>query len=137
MTSRLKTLVLAAIIGVLAAAGASAADAVAVQATVPFDFVVADRAVPAGEYRFVKGQVPGIVLIYSPNLKDAIIVPCVNEPADNPNQSHIYFTRYGSARFLQSIRVGSVHFGATVAKSRAEKEWERPRPASSVTVAAR
>jgi len=55
---------MAAAVFLLAAPGVMA-DNVALKVDVPFDFVVADRHLPSGEYRFVQGENPGVVRIYS------------------------------------------------------------------------
>ena len=56
--------VMAAAASLLAAPGVLAGSGV-LNADVPFNFVVADRHLPSGEYRFVQGEDPGVVRIYS------------------------------------------------------------------------
>jgi len=134
MKNTMKTLVMAAAAGVLGTMIAWAADSVAVKANIPFDFVVANRHVPAGEYWF-EPQASGFIRISSKNLKDVVVTSYLpaEHTASGPGQ--LVFQRYGTEHFLKSIDASAAHFGAVLPKARAEKEWVRPRVAAVVRVA--
>jgi hypothetical protein len=92
-----------------AAAGFAApclrAEVVAVKAAIPFDFVVADRHLPSGEYRFVRTDDPGRVRIYSTTTREHVAtVLCLALPRAADAGTQIVFNRHGSQRFLKSVR---------------------------------
>ncbi len=135
MTKRMRIVVVAAAFGVLGAIGAQAADSVAVKANVPFDFVVANKHVPAGEYWFAQ-QPSGLMRISSDKLKEPIVTACVPAQDEPSGPGELVFVRYGSEHYLQSIDAATAHFAAVFPKSHAEQEWAtRLRVAAMVRIA--
>ena len=96
-------------------------------ADIPFDFVAANRTLPAGQYDVVNGSSgQEIVKMISAEkggsvftLTNAIIA---NERAE---QSKLVFRRYGNRYFLSEIWVAGETVGRKLLKSREEKKMER------------
>ena len=132
MSNRMRVLAMAAVIGVLAAISAQAG--VAVKANVPFDFVVADRHLPAGEYWF-ENQAPGVLRIYSDDMKRTVLTHYrpAWQKASGPGK--LIFQRHGSQHYLQSVDSAAAGIAAALPQSRAEKEWSQPSIAAMISVA--
>ena len=62
------------IVAVLAATAAFAQNSTRLQANVPFDFIVGNQALPAGQYTVDRGPADGIVMIRSADGKNASMV---------------------------------------------------------------
>ena len=116
---------------VLAAPCAQAGNVV-LKAQIPFDFVVADRQLPAGEYRIV--QEHWLVKVYSQSGDQLAVVHWLPQTTDSHGSWNLVFHRYGGQRFLKVIggRDGS---GAYLPERALERKARADR-ASSVIVAA-
>jgi hypothetical protein len=107
----------------LAAPGVRAGDAT-VRAAISFDFQVADRQLPSGEYRFVTRADPGVVLVYSSKTPELLATVLCRPLQDNAEESgRVAFDRHGSQHFLKWIRAADgsgVYLPQTRSESQAE-----------------
>lgn len=104
MMKSVKLLTAAAAVSVLAAP-CLVAETVVVKAAIPFDFVVADRHLPSGEYRFVRTDDPGVVHIYSATTRQHLAtVFCQALPKAADAGTQLAFDKHGSQRYLKTIR---------------------------------
>ena len=123
MRKSVTILSLAAAVTVLAAPCVRA-EVVSVKAAIPFDFVVADRQLPSGEYRFVRTDDPGVVHVYSAQTREHLaIVFCRALPRDLDARAELAFDKHGSQRFLKSIRSGDGS-GVYLPGTRSERQAE-------------
>lgn len=122
-------------------AGSASAQA-NVKATVPFDFVVGDRTMPAGTYTIEPKTFSSHVLILS-NPEREVHATIAGQPnQDNPKHvSKLEFRRYGNQYFLSDIRCedGSMNIHFTASKSeesaRAQIQEAQQRVDDPVTIA--
>jgi hypothetical protein len=125
MRKSVTILSLAAAATVLAAPCARA-EVVSVKAAIPFDFVVADRQLPSGEYRFVRADAPGVVHVYAAGTREHLAtVFCRALTRDPDAQAELAFDKHGSQRFLKTIRSGDgsgVYLPDTRKERRAEAQ---------------
>jgi hypothetical protein len=139
MTKTLKVLAFAAAVLALAAPCALALDKAVVKVTVPFDFVIADRQLPSGEYRLVQSHNPGVVQIYSKNHEHLMTTFCLPLPWEASGKARLVFRSHDGQRFLKMIRTedGS---GVSFPKTRTEGEAQaraktRPTDVAALVVA--
>jgi hypothetical protein len=98
-------------------------------ANIPFDFTVADKKFPAGEYSFSRAQQNAgdtIVQISSADGHDnlnRLTVPVLRLTSED--KATLVFHRYGDEYFLFQIWPASANTGRALSKSRGEKEVER------------
>ncbi len=86
-------------------ATAARAETVVLKADIPFDFVVAERQMPSGQYSFVQnGDYPGVVQVYTRDGKHLAIALCQPLAAADAGRVELVFHRHGSQRFLKAIR---------------------------------
>jgi hypothetical protein len=104
MTKTLKVLALAAAVSAPVAPCALALDKAVVKVTVPFEFVIADRQLPSGEYRLVQSQNPGVVEIYSRSREHLMTAFCLPLPWETPGKAKLVFRNHDGQRFLKLIR---------------------------------
>jgi hypothetical protein len=98
------------------------AEKVTVKATIPFDFVVADRHLPSGEYRFVSTDDPGVVFVYSTTTRHHLATTlCQALPRAVDAEPRLVFDKHGSQHFLKSIRSASGS-GVYLPGTRSEKQ---------------
>ena len=104
-----------------------AAQTIKVTADVPFDFMVAGRALPAGDYRVSadSGATSG-VRVWGGN---AGVLALANRTTSNPmertGQALLIFHRYGEQYFLARIVDGYLDTGVEIPTSRTEKELSK------------
>jgi hypothetical protein len=107
---------------VLAAAPTFAQSASAVTADIPFEFSVANRTMPAGEYTVKAGPNIGSILVRSDKGKGAVTV--FAQPT-NPNKEAqkptLVFRRYGNQYFLARVIHTDGSYGREIAMSKTEK----------------
>ncbi len=131
MMKSLRILGLAAVAVGLAAPGARA-ERVVFKADIPFDFVVAERHMPSGQYTFVQNSdYPAVVQIYTRDGRHQAIALCQPVPASQAGGVEIVFHRHGSQRFLKVIQraTGS---GVSFPKTHAETVAETGAQAATV-----
>jgi hypothetical protein len=83
------------------AAPCAQAGSVVLKAQIPFDFVVADRQLPSGEYRILQDH--RVVKIYSKSGEQVAIAHWLPQTTDNHGSWQLVFHTYGSQRFLKVI----------------------------------
>jgi hypothetical protein len=112
-----------AAVAVLLAAPVSA-QTITLKASVPFDFVVAGRTMPAGDYMVSTSGDQGLLQVE--NVATGIIpVVATTNRADGPSvgsDSYLTFNRYGGDYFLAGIWDGSGAGGRSIPMSNAEQE---------------
>lgn len=134
MRKSVTILSLAAAVTVLAAPCVRA-DVLTVKAAIPFDFVVADRQLPSGEYRFVRTNDPGVVHVYSAQTREHLaVVFCRALPRELDARTELGFDKHGSQRFLKTIRSGD-GFGVYLPDTRSERQAERQAEAQALAEA--
>ncbi len=122
MTKTLKVLAVTAAVFALAAPCALALEKAVVKVTVPFDFVIADRQLPSGEYRLVQSHNPGFVEIYAKN-EHLMTTFCLPLPWESAGQGKLVFRSHDGQRFLKMIRTedgSGVYFPKTRTESAAQ-----------------
>jgi hypothetical protein len=90
-----------------------------IQAKIPFDFLVKDKLMPAGEYRFHNGS--GYLLVQqqaSKHRQGTFVISNVANRYGSHNHAEVKFNRYGSVYFLEEIWEGNE--GSTLLKSKRE-----------------
>ena len=87
-----------------------AAQTLKLSASVPFEFTVAGRSMPAGDYRIDAGSTPmGTVRVSSGNESAYLLAIRDTASRNQPiGQSLLVFHRYGDQYFLSSIEDGSL-----------------------------
>lgn len=136
MTKSLKILTVLAVASVVGAPCAMA-ETLSVTAVVPFDFVVADRHLPSGEYRFVSGENPEVMTVYAAATREKVAtVFCRPLSISDSERGTLVFDRYGSERFLKRVRTGGGS-GLYVPETPYEAKTAQQSRVSGTAVAAR
>ena len=111
-------------LGLLLAASAVQAQDYGVKANIPFDFVVRNQVLPAGEYTVVnQGSVNQAILIRSVEGKTAML--SLTQPCSSPDPSaktKLVFHAMGGRYFLYQIWTQGNSSGRQLPKSKAEVE---------------
>ena len=118
-------LMLVAMVGATASAqGQSLSDHL--RAKIPFDFVVGDKQLPAGDYVIGNAQTTSNIFMAIRNRNggaNALTIPVqVGTPTDS---AKLIFHRYGDQYFLFQVWQVGATTGRAVAKSRSERDVER------------
>src|SRR5262249_6895250 len=117
-----KTLVRLSIIAALAS---TASFAETIRAEVPFDFVVANKKMPAGGYEFQEAG-SGIVFVKSFDWKKSAVIMArpvnVLKQRVEFGEGKVVFHAYGDRYFLSEIWAGGKEIGERVPTSRQERE---------------
>ena len=97
------------------------------RANVPFDFVVGDKTLPAGNYavRQITQGSDGGILISSSDSRHKAIRLSNNVQANAVKGARITFRRYGSTYFLAQVWTSGSMEGREMLKSKAERAAER------------
>ena len=98
---------------VLAATGA-------VQATVPFNFNVGNKVLPAGTYRIESGS-SSIVTLQNRDGKAAVSTLVYAADSDGSGNGKLVFNKYGDQYFLSKILCPAAAFSAALPMSKLEK----------------
>ncbi|MGA9799340.1 MAG: hypothetical protein WBQ68_10045 [Terriglobales bacterium] len=125
-------------IGLLLATASAYAQSGVVKANVPFNFIVNNTQLPAGEYRIRPiGVTPSAMAIQSPDGKVGLMFsPNACESLEPANTTKLVFHRYGSEYFLAQIWMNGNDRGKELPVSGHEYELARNQPAQSVVVVA-
>jgi hypothetical protein len=127
-----KVLSAALVCGVLAVVTAATASAqmpgTSLRATIPFDFNVSGKVLPAGEYvirRITDG--PSGLIISNVNVTHDQMMFQTNpvQPNDSPARPEFVFDRYGDSYFLSEVFAGGGETGSKLRTSREEKAMRR------------
>jgi hypothetical protein len=110
-----------------AVASANAQSARKIVADVPFEFIVGDQAMPAGEYAAKATSMDGkSLMIQSADAKrSAIRLTNAIAPKQNKTHARLVFHRYGERYFLAEVWSGADSTGRQLVKSRQERAIER------------
>ena len=122
--------------GLLFATAAANAQGVSVRANVPFNFVVGDHTLPAGEYEFRPGTASyAILMVQSTDGKritSSITGAC---GGGNPSENtELVFHHVGKLYILSQIQVKGNPEGRQLPKSRAEAEVALNQKADNVVI---
>jgi hypothetical protein len=95
-------------------------------AQVPFEFVVADKVVPAGQYFVETATIDGdILMIRNPGSKVGLFsTSSRNEGKQGATRYALVFNRYGDRYFLAGVELAGSKIAYRVTKSKAEAELE-------------
>lgn len=102
------------------------------QATIPFDFTVGERLLPAGTY-MIKPLAPGLIAVHGWKGKTLVSTMTLVTPADevSKNPDKLVFRRYGDQYFLSEIR-GSLGEGVgSIVPSKLERRVQQQRAATA------
>jgi hypothetical protein len=98
------------------------------QASIPFDFVVGDKALAAGEYvvgKITSSSDEGIMVHSRDSRQSAIQLTSAVQAHAAKNRAMLIFHRYGSAYFLEQVWTSGSAEGREMLKSKAERAIER------------
>ena len=101
-------------------AGTSFAQSNGVRATVPFDFTVGDKLLPAGTYT-IKEQSQHVIVIQNNDKPIAMLSLVDGDSNKSPNGGKLKFHRYGSQYFLTEILCDRANMNLEVPTSKTEK----------------
>jgi hypothetical protein len=112
-----------------AAISANAQSARKVAANVPFDFIVGDQTLNAGEYTLKSATAPenGLIIQTASGKSEAMRLTFPIEPSKSNRNAKLVFHRYGQRYFLAEVWTGSGNVGRHLLKSRGERAIERER----------
>jgi len=107
---------------VLAAAPAFAQSGPTVAADIPFDFSVANRTLPAGEYTVKGGPTAGTILVRNDDGKGAVSVLAQSAHSNGEaKKAMLVFRRYGNQYFLAKVTYVDGSDGREIMMSKTEK----------------
>jgi len=112
-----------------------------IQATIPFDFIVGDKKLPAGEYFIGRAQ-PGsddsVLTISSRNSSTSIFSSTIAVQTLEPNRhGKLVFHSHGDQWFLFQIWPAGINTGREITSSRLERSIERKVHVAEETMGAR
>ncbi|HZN10512.1 MAG TPA: hypothetical protein VFC61_02475 [Blastocatellia bacterium] len=106
-----------------AAAAVSATLDGALKATIPFEFSVGDKTLPAGVYTVASTTTPGMLRIRGEESHAGVLIPARDVQNRRPQgRSNLTFRRYGDRYFLAQIWTERMSNGRELWKSRTERE---------------
>jgi hypothetical protein len=104
-----------------AAAGTASAQDHAAKATVPFNFNVGDKWVPAGTYRMTSSiNTPEVIEIRSEDGK-IVLLSVTQSDGQRSNAGKLVFTKYGDQYFLHEILCSLCRMNVSFPASKHEK----------------
>ena len=122
---------------VIAAATAMAQTPEKITVHAPFEFTVADKTLPAGDYT-ITPLASNRLLIRSDDGREALIATTFEiEAKESPRPASLVFERYGDRYFLSQILVPSMGFGRELMRSRVEVRLAKTALSSRVHVPGR
>lgn len=106
----------------LVTAGGAMAQGHAVRATVPFDFTVGDRTLPAGTYEIWSSST-NLVEIQNRGTHAAMLITISYDSHESRNGSKLVFDKYGDHQyFLSEILCSSASINASLPPTKSEKQ---------------
>jgi hypothetical protein len=125
MKRLLAVMVTGCLLTLLVAAGVHAQDpGAAIRVSIPFDFTVEKKSLPAGEYEIRRiNDEPTALLIQNVNNRrdEAIFQTEPREVRRIPNHSLLIFHRYGDSAFLSEVFTAGEETGEELRPTRAER----------------
>ena len=92
-----------------------------VEARVPFDFRLQDRAFPAGTYQITYYATKGVILIQNRDGSFQGVSATYGADGSSPSQGILVFRKYGQQYFLHDVLCSEAHMNVEVPTSRLEK----------------
>jgi hypothetical protein len=127
------------IIAVIAAAAAYAQGSSSLKADVPFDFIVGNQTLRAGQYMADLRAVPGVVIVKSADHGGGAMVigsDLRSVSTQREGKGKLVFHRYGNTYFLSEVW-SAEDYGRQLPKTRLERELTARGPApGAITIAA-
>jgi hypothetical protein len=121
-------------------AGRALAQDRAVQATVPFDFTVGDKLLPAGTYTIATASYD-VIAIKNYDRRVAILSTAIPNSKESKNGSKLVFDKYGDQYFLSEVLCPGTSMNVNLPTSKQEKRVRIQQAmlpnASQVLIAAR
>jgi hypothetical protein len=108
-----------------AVVSANAQSSQLVTSNVPFEFIVGDKTLPAGEYRVSQALSKGLTIQSADAKNSAIRLANDIQANKTRKQARLVFHRYGNRYFLSEVWSGPDSTGRQVVKSRQERAIER------------
>ena len=105
----------------LVTAGGAMAQGRAVRATVPFDFTVGDKLLPAGNYEITKTEF-NTIEVHNRDKHVALFALTTYDNHQSRNGSKLVFDKYGDQYFLSEILCQPAAINVNVEPSKAEKQ---------------
>ena len=94
-------------------------------ANIPFDFIVRDKTLPAGEYTLTRAA-QGITLIRSRDCRASMVFQ-TNTVESNKTRDELVFHRRGDKYFLSQVWTAGNSIGSELRKCRTEKNLQLER----------
>lgn len=102
----------------------------AIRATIPFDFTVRGKTLPAGDYELTRiGDESAALLLRNVHVKSEHVV-FATEPMEVhriPHRDVLVFNRYGDSYFLEEVETAGEEMGRELTPSHAERTLQRER----------
>jgi hypothetical protein len=92
-----------------------------VRATVPFNFIVADKQMPAGRYQFFEGS-DGLLYIRNLQQPIAALSQISGRDGIQRNDNNLVFHKYGTRYFLSEVHSRSMIVNGDIPRSKLEKQ---------------
>jgi hypothetical protein len=122
----------------LTAATSALAQSQALSATIPFDFYVSGKLLPAGTYVITPTSHGEAILVSDRTGNSAFVITVGSARNHSASLSRVVFRQYGSASFLTTIYWTGFQNGKMVATSKMEKELAKIEVSPSpITIAAK
>ena len=113
--------IFAALVTAALAPGAGAmAQGRAVRATVPFDFTVGDKLLPAGNYQITNPST-GIIEVQNRDTLAAILTTTSYDSHESRSGGKLVFAKYGNQYFLSEVLCEQADISVSVPPSKSEK----------------
>jgi hypothetical protein len=96
--------------------------------TVPFEFSLRGKTLPAGVYivrRIPEGTTAGLTILRKDGLASAFVLTKPNQAGDRNKVSEMVFHRYGNQYFLAQVWTSGGSIGQELFESRQERELQR------------
>jgi uncharacterized protein (DUF58 family) len=109
---------------VVGAVPAKAQTSIALEANIPFDFIIGGKTLPAGEYTINTARNQPAVLIFR-NVQAKASAQALTDPVETKTgkgAKKLVFHRYGSQYFLSSVWGADDGVGRGLSKSKLERE---------------
>lgn len=118
-----KKLIMLSVLGVLTSVSARAQAGKQFTVTIPFDFYVAGKTLPAGQYHVGRSteDSEGLVVRGTDGLTGVFVLTRAIQTAELQQQSRLVFRRYGDQYFLGEVWISARSNGRELPKSRKER----------------
>jgi hypothetical protein len=130
------TILAALILMVISAVGSANAQTSSINISIPFDFVVENQTLPAGEYN-IQPAVGGRIMLRSHDGATATTVLTLPVKSQQPSsETKLVFKRYGNQYFLAQVWSRGANVGREVLAGRSEQEAAKNKSSERLTVLA-